>query len=57
MRLASIFRLRLRSFFSRNKVEEELNEELYYHLDRQIEEASAAGMTPEDARLCCAPVH
>ncbi|MGI9074135.1 MAG: permease prefix domain 1-containing protein [Bryobacteraceae bacterium] len=50
MHLASIFRLRLRSFFSRNKVEEELDEELRYHLERQIEEGISAGMTPGDAR-------
>jgi putative ABC transport system permease protein len=50
MRLAAIFRLRLRSLFSRNKVEQELNEELRYHLERQIDEAIAAGMRPEDAR-------
>lgn len=42
MRLASIFRLRLRSFFSLNKVEQELDEELRYRLERQVEEAIAA---------------
>ena len=50
MRLTAIFRLRLRSLFSRNNVEQELNEELSYHLERQIEEGIASGMTPEDAR-------
>ncbi len=50
MRLASIFRLRLRSFFSRNKVEHELEEELRYHLERQVDENIAAGMTPDEAR-------
>ncbi len=38
MRLTSIFRLKLRSLLSRMKVEEELDEELRYHLERQIEE-------------------
>ena len=51
MRLADIFRLRLRSLFSRAGVEQELDEELRYHLDRQIEEYIAAGMSPAAARL------
>jgi putative ABC transport system permease protein len=42
--------LRLRSFFRRSQVEQELDEELLYHLDRQIEENIAKGMTPEEAR-------
>src|SRR5436309_1960366 len=50
MRLPSIFRLRLRSLFARKKVERELDEELLYHLERQIEEYVAAGMSVEDAR-------
>jgi macrolide transport system ATP-binding/permease protein len=50
MRLAKIFRLRLRSVFSRTEVEQELDEELRYHLERQIDENRAAGMTGEDAR-------
>ena len=50
MRAGRIFRLRLRSLFDRSAVEQELDEELRYHLERQIEEYKAAGMTPEDAR-------
>lgn len=50
MRRLKIFRLRLRSLFSRSKVERELGEELRYHLERQIEEDLAAGKTPEEAR-------
>src|SRR5439155_1538943 len=50
MRLPSIFRLRLRSLFARKRVERELDEELLYHLERQIEEYVAAGMSVEDAR-------
>src|ERR1700741_5069671 len=42
--------LRLRSLFRRAKVEQELDKELRYHLDRQIEELIAKGMTPEEAR-------
>jgi macrolide transport system ATP-binding/permease protein len=50
VRLLSIFRLRLRSLFSRNKIEEGLDEELRYHLEQEIEEAVAGGMTERDAR-------
>ena len=50
MRWADVIRLRLRSLFSRNKVEQELDEELTYHLERAIEEGIAAGLTAEDAR-------
>src|SRR5262249_35408481 len=42
--------LRLRSLFRRTQVEEELDEELRYHIERQIEEHLAKGMTPEEAR-------
>lgn len=50
MRALSIFRLRLRSLFAHKRVEQELDEELRYHLERQIDEGIAAGMTPSDAR-------
>src|SRR5262245_33225624 len=42
--------LRLRSLFRRARVEEELDEELRYHIERQIEENIAKGMTPDEAR-------
>ncbi|HEY6402514.1 MAG TPA: ABC transporter permease, partial [Blastocatellia bacterium] len=42
--------LRLRSLFRRARVEQELDEELRYHIERQIEEHIAKGMTPEEAR-------
>jgi len=42
--------LRLRSLFRRDQVEQELDEELRYHLERQIEVNLASGMTYEDAR-------
>jgi len=42
--------LRLRSLFRRGQVEAELNEELRYHLERQIEVNTAAGMSVEEAR-------
>jgi putative ABC transport system permease protein len=42
--------LRLRSLFRRRQVEQELDAEIRYHLERQIEEHIAKGMTPEEAR-------
>ena len=42
--------LRLRSLFRRARVEQELDEELRYHLERQTEENIAKGMTPDEAR-------
>ena len=43
--------LRLRSLFRRAQVERELDEELKYHLERQIEENLARGIPPQQARL------
>lgn len=43
-------RVALRSVVRRKRVEEELNEEFQYHLDRQIDEGLQAGLTPEEAR-------
>ena len=51
MQWASILLLRLRSILFRRNVEQELDEELRYHLERQIESYVAAGIEPEDARL------
>ncbi len=42
--------LRLRSLFRRKQVEQELDEELRYHIERQIEENISRGMTPDEAR-------
>jgi putative ABC transport system permease protein len=50
MRVVNILRLRLRSLFGRTRIEAELNEELQYHLDREIQRAIDAGMNPEEAR-------
>jgi hypothetical protein len=41
--------LRLRSFFRRKQVDQELKDELRDHLEQQIKENLAAGMSPEDA--------
>ena len=50
MRLRNILRLRLRSLISHARVEQELDEELRFHMEREIEENIAAGMTPDNAR-------
>ncbi len=41
---------RLRALFRKERVEQELDDELRFHLEKQIEENIAAGMTPEQAR-------
>jgi predicted permease len=42
--------LRLRSLFRRAKVEDELQEELRFHLEQQVAREIPAGKTPEEAR-------
>ena len=49
-RLRQIVRLRLRSLFAGAAVDHELDEELRYHLEQQIDANMARGMTPEAAR-------
>ena len=46
MRWYTLVRNRLRTLASREQVEQELDEELQYHLEREIEAAVAAGMNP-----------
>src|SRR5438105_8642320 len=43
-------RLWLRSLFRRRAVEQELDYELRFHLDEEIAENIASGMSPEEAR-------
>ncbi len=43
-------RLRFRSLFGSRRVEQELDEELQYHLERQIEQGRREGLAPEEAR-------
>jgi len=43
--------LRARSLFLSARVEQELDDELRYHLDREIEEGRAAGLAPDEARI------
>jgi predicted permease len=42
--------LRVRSLFRRRRVEQELDEELQYHLEQKIDECVAQGLTPAEAR-------
>jgi predicted permease len=42
--------LRLKSIFRRRRAEQELDEELQFHLGQKIEEGKAAGLSPEEAR-------
>src|SRR5437588_9747218 len=42
--------LRLRAFFRRKQLDLELEDELRDHLEQQIKENVAAGMSPEEAR-------
>src|SRR6266508_4978275 len=50
MAMLNKLRLRLRALFFKSKMEDELQAELQFHLEREIEENIARGMTPEDAR-------
>ncbi len=43
--------LRLRSLFRRSQVEQELDEELRFHVDRLVEEQVARGVSPDEARF------
>jgi len=45
-----IFGLRLRSLARRKRVEEDLEKELRFHLEKQLEENLAAGMPPAEAQ-------
>src|SRR3954452_11727453 len=42
--------LRLKSILRGRRVEQELDEELQFHLDRKIDEGLARGLSPRDAR-------
>ena len=43
-------RLRLRSILRRSLVEQELDEELRFHLEHKIEEGIAHGLSPKESR-------
>src|ERR1700722_17436856 len=48
--LVAIIRMRYRSLFARRAAERDLDEELQYHLDRQIDENLALGLSPREAK-------
>ncbi len=50
-RVLTQLRFGLRWLFRRRRVEQELDEELQYHLDREIEESLKKGMDPGEARF------
>ena len=50
MRFLKIVSHRIRSLFGKSAVEQELDRELQFHLERQTAENIAAGMTPKEAR-------
>ena len=50
MRWTSKLRLRLRSLFRSRSVEQDLTEELQFHLEHLIDDYVAAGASPRDAR-------
>src|SRR5579862_5455148 len=47
--MLSDFSIRLRSLFRRAKVEEELDDELRFHMDQQVDKYMRAGMSREEA--------
>src|SRR5688572_17987690 len=42
--------LRVRTLFRRNRVEQELDDEIRYHIERLVETNLAQGLTPDEAR-------
>src|SRR5262249_10449072 len=50
MAMLNKLRLRLLALFFKSKMEEELDEEVRFHLEREIEENIVRGMSPEEAR-------
>lgn len=49
-RLSYVIPLRLRSLFSKAKVDQELDDELRYHVDAKIADLIGKGITPQEAR-------
>jgi predicted permease len=50
MHLVHTVPLRVRSLFRRRQVEQELDDEIRYHVERRIEEETARGVSAEEAR-------
>src|SRR5215813_8346696 len=51
MAMLNKLRLRLRGLFFKSKMEEELDAEVRFHLEREIEENIARGMSQDEARF------
>jgi predicted permease len=51
MAMLNKLRLRLRALFLKSKMEEELDDEVRFHLERETQENIARGMSPEEARF------
>src|ERR1051325_9396799 len=49
--MLSRLRLGLRALFRKTEMERELDEELRFHLEKEVEQNLARGMSPEEARL------
>jgi predicted permease len=49
MRFLDKFRMAIRSLLRRTGIDQEIDDELQYHIDRQIEENLASGMNPTEA--------
>jgi hypothetical protein len=50
-RWSDILRLRTRSLLRRSQVERELEKELRFHIEQEIEEGRAHGLPPEEAAV------
>src|SRR5262247_1225192 len=50
MAMLNKLRLRLRTLFFKSEMEDDLQAELQFHLEREIEENIVRGMSPEEAR-------
>ena len=50
MAMLNKLRLRLRALFFKSKMEEELDKEVLFHLEREIEENIARGMSQDEAK-------
>jgi predicted permease len=50
MRWFDVTRLRLRALFARGRADADLDRELRAHLEQQVEELTARGLSPEEAR-------
>jgi hypothetical protein len=50
MSWASVFAARLRGLFEHRRLERELDDEVRFHLEMQIEDNLNAGMSPAEAR-------